>query len=88
MDADDLRVYNLIDEDCAEFERCSFGASTLDDVKEFLKQKKKFLEMPNEDTRYEMKYRFQIAHSALKVECSCHRISSGKLYELTELLRK
>lgn len=88
MDADDLRVYNLIDEDYAEFEKCSFEPGTLDDIKEFFKAKKKFLEMPTEDTRYEMKYRFQIAHSALKAECSCHRISSGKLYELTEFLRR
>ncbi len=53
MDADDLRVYNLIDEDCAEFERCSFGASTLDDVKEFLKQKRSFwkCQMKTLDTR-------------------------------------
>lgn len=80
--------YSWIDEDCAEFRKYSFVACTLDDVQEFFKAKKEFLKNPNEDTRYMMKYRFQIAHSGLKGECSCHSISPSKLQELTEILRR
>ena len=80
--------FSWIDEDCAEFEKYDFWECTLEDIKEFFKAKKEFLENPNEDTRYMMKYRFQIAHSVLKSECSCHSISPSKLQELTEILSR
>lgn len=81
-------LYQWLEEDCAEFEKYSLWDCTLQDIKEFFKAKKAFLVLPNIDTRYEMKYRFQIAHSGLKAECSCHSISPSKLNELTELLKR
>ncbi len=83
-----LNEYSWIESDCLEFEHYDFEKSTLEEIKEFYEAKKAFLLSPDNNTRYMMKYRFQIAHSGLKGECSCHSISPTKLQELTELLKK
>lgn len=84
----DITDLNWIEEDKAEFLKYGFFDVTLEDIGEFYKAKTAFLLNPCDETVYWMKYRFQIAHSALKTECSCRTISPQRLDELTELLRK
>ncbi len=77
-----------LEDDFAELKKYGFLDCTLQDIGDFYKAKKAFLLSPNADTRYMMKFTFQIAHSGLKAECSRKVISPNKLQELTELLKK
>lgn len=77
-----------LDSDCAEFEKYDFFPATIKDIREFYQAKKAFLLSPNINTSVMMKTKFQMAHSGLKAECSCHAISPNTLQELTELLRR
>lgn len=83
-----ITEFELLDSDCLEFEKYDFFPATIKEIQEFYKAKKDFLLNPNVDNRVVMKSKFQMAHSGLKAECSCHAISPLKLQELTELLKR
>lgn len=80
--------FEWLDSDCSEFEKYDFFPATIKDIQDFYKAKKDYFLTPNIDTRCEMKMKFQMAHSGLKAECSCHAISPHKLQELTDLLKR
>lgn len=84
----DIENTEWLDSDCEEFEKYNSFPATIKDIQDFYKAKKAYLLSPNIDTSSMMKTKFQMAHSGLKAECSCHTISPHKLQELTELLKR
>ena len=82
------KTLNSLDEDMAAFAEYDLCNATREEVKEFFAAKAEYLKAPTMENSIEMKRTFQIAHSGLKTDCSCHRFSEHTLAVLTELLRK
>jgi hypothetical protein len=76
-----------LDEDLERLKKYNFGLGTVTSFEEYYKAKREYLLNPNVYTSGMMKHCFQLAHSNLKCECSCHVISEATLAELTEILR-
>ena len=75
------------DKDCESLKEYHLAKETMDSIKKFYDYKKKFLLNRITENSIYMKNYFQEAHSELKVECSCGRISRQTLNELTEFLK-
>lgn len=74
--------------DVSELKQYNFSELTKNDIKDFIAAKEAYLKEPNEDTRYEMLYVFQLLHTSLKKECSAGEISPDTLEEITNYFKK